>query len=98
MGAAVGHHHRPAPPRTSSSSSHSQPPWRTARDPVDEGVDDPTGRGIPYGAVFERPHSEHEPVVVDVDLEVESRAVHGRGDGRGRERELVDAVDGKVEP
>ena len=78
VGAPIGHHHRPALPPTSSSSSHSRPSWRTPRDPVDEGVDDPAGRGIPSGAVFERPHSEQEPVVMDVDLEMKIRSVHGR--------------------
>lgn len=72
------------------------PPRRV--DPVDERVDHPAGRLVGTGAVFERPQAEYEPVVEDVRLEAEPSAVDRRRHRRGRECELVDPVDGQVEP
>ena len=73
----------PAPPAGSSTTADHPSPCTT-------------GRGIPSGAVIERPHSEQEPVGVDVDLEVKIRTFHGRRNGRGREGELVDTVNLEV--
>jgi anti-sigma B factor antagonist len=66
-------------------------------DAVDEHVDHAPGGGIAAGSGLEWPHPQNEPVVEHVDLQLQRRAVDRRGDrGRG-ERQLVDAVDRKVE-
>ena len=65
---------------------------------VDEGVDDTTQRRIGCGSVLERADPHDEPVVENVRLELELFGLHGRRQRCRRERELVDPVDGQVEP
>ena len=43
-------------------------------DAVDEGVDDPTHRGVGRGSVLERADPDHEPVVENIRLELEASA------------------------
>jgi anti-anti-sigma factor len=66
--------------------------------PVDEGVDDAAQRRVGHGSVLERSDPHDEPVVEDVRLELERLGLHGRSERCRRERELVDPVDGEIEP
>jgi anti-sigma B factor antagonist len=67
-------------------------------DTVDEGIDDSPCTGIRGRSVLERTDADREAVFVNVDLELERIGTRVRSDGRSGERELVDPVDGKIEP
>jgi anti-sigma B factor antagonist len=66
-------------------------------DAVDECVDHPACRRVVTGAVLERPHAEHEPVVEHIGLEPKDGAVDRRRDGRRGKGELVDSVHAQVQ-
>ena len=65
---------------------------------VDEGVDDAAQRRVGRGSVLERADPHDEPVVENVRLELERFGLHGRRQRCRRERELVDPVNGQIEP
>ena len=67
-------------------------------DPIDERLEHTAPRGIRRRTVLERPDAEQNAVVEHMQLELQLVTDSGGAYEGGRQRQLVDAIDRKIEP